>query len=209
MSLRPLGLLPLALLALGCQSEDPRLPRRIYDEAMKQNQQGKGLEAKVILEQLAARFPETDSGKQARKDVVLIESFVRRDLQDSQKTLHLNMKRIVDALSRYKTKRGEYPERLLDLVPEYLEQVPETPWGHPFLYRPYVKVPLEDVVGRRGAITQKFNTKFDGFYLASLGTDLRPGGEGLAGDLLVKDGEWIDMKMEKAFPPLPEPQPIR
>lgn len=206
-------LLPLAALLLGCQSgcqsEDPRLPNRIYDEAIKQNQQGKGMEAKVILEQLAARFPDTDAGKQARKDVVLIESYVKRELQEREKTQHLNLKRVVDALTRYHTKKGEYPERLLDLVPEYLEQVPETPWGHPFLYRPYVRVPMVEIEGRRGAVTQKFNTKLDGYYLASLGTDMAPGGEGLAADLLVKDGEWLDMSSEKAFPPLPAPQPAR
>lgn len=200
--------LPLCLL-LGCQSEDPRLPSQIYDEALKLNQQGKGLEAKVLLDQLAARFPESDAGKQARKDVVLIDSFLKRDLRDGQRELKLNMKRIVDALTRYQGKRSEYPERLADLVPDYLEKVPATPWGHPFLYRPYVKVPIEEITGRRGAVTQKFNTKLNGYYLACLGTDLRPGGEGLASDLLAKDGEWLDMNVEKAFPPLPMPQPVR
>jgi hypothetical protein len=199
----------LSLWSLGCQSEDPRLPKQIYDEAIKLNQQGKGLEAKVLFEQLAARFPDTDSGKQARKDVVLVESFVKRDFQERRKANHLNLKRIVDALTRYQAKRTEFPERLLDLVPEYLEQVPESPWGHPFLYRPYVTVPMVEIAGRRGAVTQKFNTKLDGYYLACLGTDMAPGGEGLAADLLVKNGEWLDMNVEKAFPPVPTPQPIR
>lgn len=200
--------IPLCLL-LGCESEDTRLPGKIYEEALKLNQQGKGLEAKVLMEQLAARFPESDAGKQARKDVVLIDSFLKRDLRDGQRALKLNMKRILDALTRYQGKRGEYPERLADLVPEYLEQIPSAPWGHPFLYRPYVKVPVEEITGRRGALTQRFNTKLDGYYLASLGTDLQPGGEGLAADLLARDGDWVDMTVEKAFPPIPTPQPVR
>lgn len=204
-----LCLTPLLFASLGCQSEDPRLPKRIYDEAIKQHQQGKGLEAKVLMEQLAARFPDTDSGKAASRDVVLIESLVRRDFQERKKTNKLNMQRIVDALTRYQGKRSEFPERLLDLVPEYLEQVPETPWGHPYLYRPYVKIPMVEIQGRRGAVTQKFNTRLDGYYLACLGTNMAPGGEGLAADLLVKDGEWLDMNLEKAFPPVPAPQPVR
>lgn len=205
---RIIAALPLLLL-LGCSSEDPRLPTRIYEEALKLNRDGRGLEAKVVMDQLAARFPDSEAGRQARRDVVLIDSFLKRDFNDRQRSLRLNMKRIVDALTRHKGKRGEYPERLADLVPEYLEQVPQTPWGHPFLYRAYVRLPIEEVKGRRGAITQKFNTKLDGYYLASLGTDLEPGGKGLAADLLAKDGEWLDMNLEKAFPALPAPQPLR
>ena len=84
--------------------------------------------------------------------------------------------------------------------------MPEAPWGHPFFYRPYVSRPIEDFQVNRGPGKQKLNTKFDGYYLACLGTDLRPGGEGLAADILIKDGiPWG----EPSFPPLPQPQPIR
>ena len=53
------------------------------------------------------------------------------------------LKRTTDALTRYKAKKGEYPSSLADLVPEYLERIPETPWGHPFLYRAFVNQPIE------------------------------------------------------------------
>jgi hypothetical protein len=198
----------LALLALlsGCTSEDPRLPGNLYEEARKLNLEGRSLEARAMMKQLVDRYPDTEAARQATRDLFLIEAFVNRDVADRQKQVRAALKRITDALIRYKAKTGEYPDSLQGLLPEYLEQVPETPWGHPFLYRPYVSRPIEEVQVKRGPVRQKFNTKLDGYYLVCLGTDGVPGGEGLAGDILIKDGApWTD----GPFPPVPQPQPIR
>jgi hypothetical protein len=198
----------LALLALlaGCSSEDPRLPGNLYEEARKLNLEGRSMEARAMMKQLVDRYPDTEAAQQATKDLYLIEAFVNRDLADRQKQVRAALKRITDALIRYKGKSGEYPDSLQGLVPEYLDQVPESPWGHPFLYRPYVTRPVEEVQVKRGPVRQKFNTKFDGYYLACLGTDGLPGGEGLAGDILIKDGApWTD----GPYPPIPQPQPVR
>lgn len=195
----------LALLA-GCSSEDPRLPARLYEEARKYNLEGHSLEARALMKKLIEQYPDTEAAQQAKRDLYLIEAFVNRDMADRQRQVRSAMKRLSDALTRYRTKKGEYPDSTNDLLPEYLDQVPEAPWGHPFLYRPYVTRPIEDVPVKRGPSKQKFNTKFDGYYLICLGTDLQPGGEGLAADILIKDGApWG----EATFPPVPEPQPIR
>ena len=66
--------------------------------------------------------------------------------------------------------------------------------------------PIEDVQVKRGPVRQRFNRKLDSYDLACLGTDLKPGGEGAAADILLQDGEPID---EKAFPPIPQAQPVR
>jgi len=198
--------LALLLMVAGCSSEDPRLPGNLYEEARKLNLEGRSLEARAMMKQLTERYPDTEAAHQAKRDLYLIEAFVNRDVADRQKQVRSAMKRISDALIRFKGKRGEYPLSLNDLVPEYVDQVPEAPWGHPFLYRPYVTKPIEDVQVKRGPARQKFNTKFDGYYLACLGTDLQPGGEGLAADILIKDGAPLN---ESAFPPIPQPQPIR
>ncbi len=198
--------LSLLLLAVGCSSEDPRLPTNLYEEARKLNLEGRSLEARAMMRQLTERYPDSEAAQQAKRDLYLIEAFVNRDMADRQKQLRAAMKRITDALIRFKANKSEYPGSLSNLVPEYLDQVPEAPWGHPFFYRPYVTKPIEDVPVKRGPAKQKFNTKFDGYYLACLGTDLQPGGEGLAADILIKDGMVLS---ESAFPPLPQPQPIR
>lgn len=194
------------MMLAGCSTEDPRLPVNLYEEARKLNLEGRSLEARAMMKQLTERYPDTEAARQAKRDLYLIEAFVNRDISDRQKQVRAAMKRITNALIRYTAKKGEYPLSLNDLVPEYLDQVPEAPWGHPFLYRPYVTRPIENVQVKRGPARQKFNTKFDGYYLACLGTDLQPGGEGLAADILIKDGApWS----EPAFPPIPQPQPIR
>ncbi len=131
-----------------------------------------------MMKQLTERYPDTEAAQQAKRDLYLIEAFVKRDMEDRQKQVRAAMKRIADALIRYKTKKSEYPASLSDLMPEYLDQVPETPWGHPFLYRPYVSRPIEDFQVNRGPAKQKLNTKFDGYYLACLGTDLSPAAKG-------------------------------
>ncbi|WP_306589453.1 hypothetical protein [Geothrix sp. 21YS21S-4] len=206
-SARALLLVGVALLAgMGCNSEDPRLPGNLYEEARKMNLEGRGMEARSLMRQLIERYPGTEAAQQAQRDLFLIEAFVNRDVADRQKQVRASLKRVVDALTRYRGKRGEYPSELKNLVPDYLDRIPETPWGHPFLYRPYVLRPIEEIPVKRGPVRQKFNTKFDGYYLASLGIDLLPGGEGLAADLLVKDGQpWG----EPTFPPIPQPQPTR
>lgn len=194
------------LLLSACGGEDPRLPQQLYEDAVKLNQEGRTLEAKSLMDQVATRFPETTAGKQAKKDLYILEALLRQDIAERMKSVRLVLRRTSDALTRYKAKKGEYPESLAALVPEYLDQIPELPWGHPLFYRPFVSNPIEDVKDRRGNLTQRFNTKLDAYHLASLGTDLRPGGEDLAQDILIVNGEtW----RERTLPPIPLPQPVR
>lgn len=190
----------------GCTSEDPRLPTQLYDEAIHLNQQGKNLEAKTLMEQLVAKYPDTPTGRQATKDLYLLDALLRQDLQERQRHVRSGLKRVADALTRYKGKHGEYPRFLSSLVPEYLEQTPETPWKHPFLYRPFVSTPILDIKDKRGRTSQVFNNKFDTYYMVCLGTDLQPGGEDLAGDLYVVNGEFVKLTTP---PPIPLPQPVR
>jgi hypothetical protein len=194
------------LLAFGCRSEDPRLPMQLYDEAIHLNQEGKNLEARMLMQQLADKYPDTLSGQQASKDLFLLDALLRQDLQDRQRLVHSGMKRTADALTRYKDKHGEYPRYLSSLVPEYLDQDPETPWKHPYFYRPFVSTPILDLKDRHGRASQVFSSKFDSYYLVCLGVDLQPGGQDLAADTFVVNGEFVKLS---APPPIPLPQPQR
>lgn len=197
--------LAVALLT-GCSSEDPRLPEKLYEEAIELNRQGRNQEAQSLMKQLASQYPESPKGQQATKDLYTLEALLRQDLRDRTRQLHGSMKRIADALTRYKGNHGEYPRFLASLVPEYLDQMPETPWKHPFLYRPYVTVPIMDVKDRKGRVAQVFGTKLDGYILVSLGVDMQVGGDDLAADTYVVNGEWYK---GSAPPPIPTPQPVR
>jgi len=198
-------ILALALLA-GCRSEDPRLPQKLYEEAIRMNQEGRNQEAQVLMKQLAAQFPDSQPGQQATKDLYTLEALLRQDLREKQKQLHSGMKRVADALTRYKGNHGEYPRFLSFLVPDYLDQAPETPWKHPYFYRPYVLNPIVDTKDRKGRVAQTFSTRLDGYILVSLGTDLQVGGEDLAADTYVVNGEWYKGATP---PPIPSPQPLR
>lgn len=196
----------LALLVLSCDSSDPRLPDSLYDEAVELNKQGKTPEAKSMMQMISQQFPDTQAGKQASKDLYLIDVILKQDLQQRQKELLDVMRRVANALTRYKGNENAYPGSLSALVPEYLEKLPATPWGHPLLYRPFVKNPIVDIKGKRGAVSQKFNTAYDGYHLVSLGVDLRPGGEDMAADVFFVDGEIYRLG---ALPEIPQPQPVK
>ena len=195
-----------ALLLTGCHMEDPRLPKQLYEEAIHLTQQGRNLEAKTLMEKLAAQYADTPEGQNASKDLFLLDGLLKQERQERQRLLHSSLKRVADALTRYKGKHGEYPRFLTSLVPDYLEQTPETPWKHPYFYRPFVGTPIMNVTDRRGRTAQVFGTKFDSYYLVCLGVDLAPGGGELAGDTFVVNGEFQKLT---ALPPIPMPQPVR
>ena len=199
-------ILPLAWILVSCQSEDPRLPRQLYDEAIILNHQGKQLEARTLMARVAAKYPDNPIGQQASKDLYLMDALLRQDLQERQRQLHSIMRRTADALTRYQGKHGEYPRYLAALVPDYLEQEPQTPWKHPFFYRPFVGTPILTTKDRKGRPITVQSTKLDSYHLASLGVDLQPGGEELAADTFIINGEFYK---EKELPPLPIPQPVR
>jgi len=198
--------IPLALAIASCQSEDPRLPQQLYDAAIQMNHQGRQLEAEALMEQLAAKYPDTPIGQQAGKDTYLMALLLRQAEQEREHVLRVGMKRVADALTRYKDKHGEYPRNLSSLVPDYLEQEPEAPWGHPFFFRPFVSSPILNTKDRKGRTVQVLNRKLDAYYLACLGVDLQPGGEGLAADTFIVNGEFYK---EKSLPVMPLPQPVR
>lgn len=191
---------------LGCGTGDPRLPQRMYDDAVKLSQQGRSMEARTLMAQVAERYPDTDAGRKAQKDLHLLEAFLRQDIQAGTRQVRAVMKSTSNALRRYLAKKGEYPQDLHALLPDYLDKLPETPWGHPLLYRPFVGTPVVEVKDRRGATLQKFNTKLDRFQLVCLGSDFAPKGKDLAADLVILDGEWVE---DASLLPLPLPQPAR
>ncbi|MDR2696980.1 MAG: type II secretion system protein GspG [Holophagales bacterium] len=202
-----LFLLLLCLVIIGCSYNDPRLPQKLYEDALALNRDGKTLEARALMEKIAQRFPEKPEGQLARQDIFMLEAILKNSLEDEKRHIRQTIRVTCDALKRYKDKYGEYPTSLKKLVPEYgLDQIPMTPWKHPLFYRPYVGTPNELFYDRKGKMSIRYNTKFDSYQLACLGADLAPGGQGRDADILVVDGKIIS---EKYLPPIPNPQPFR
>lgn len=203
-------LLPWFLLGtlLACQpDQDPRLPQSLYDEGRKLSVAGKGPEARALWNDLIARYPDSDAAQQAKKDLFFVNAMIDHDQEQRMKETRRSLGLVLGALARYDKDKGEYPASLNDLLPGgYLAQIPLASWGHPFFYRAYVGQPIVTITPRRGPARQLFNTRLDHYDLASLGTDLAPGGDGLAKDLLFHDGESVDTA---GFDPIPQPQPFR
>jgi hypothetical protein len=195
------------LALVGCYSNDPRLPEELYRDALALNKEGRTLESKALMEEIVRRFPEKQEGINARQDLFMLEEMLRRNEEEERRQVRNTIRATTEALRRYRDRFGEYPSSLQRLVPDYgLDQIPVTPWGHPLIYRPYVSVPREEVADRRGRVSTRINTRFDSYHLACFGTDMVPGGEGMAADTLVVNGSVIQ---EKRFPPIPRPQPLR
>lgn len=197
----------ICLLVLGCYSNDPRLPEKLYQEALELSNEGKTLESKTLMEEIARRFPEKREGMSATTDIIRLEAMLKHKADEEKKQVNQVIRATCDALRRYKDRNGEYPTSLQKLVPDYgLDQIPMTPWKHPLFYRPFVSVPREQVVDRRGRATARTNTRFDSYHLACLGTTLNPGREEEGAEILVVNGTIIQ---GNRFPSIPEPQPFR
>ncbi|MDR1840880.1 MAG: type II secretion system protein GspG [Holophagales bacterium] len=200
-------LLLLSLAVVGCSLSDPRLPERLYEDALALIEDGKTLEARALMEEIVRRFPEKPEGISARQDIFMLEAILLRAKEAEKRQVRRLIQATCDALKRYRDRHGEYPDSLHKLVPDYgLDQLPLTPWKHPLFYRPYVNFPTEHVADRRGRTSIRNNTRFDSYHLACLGKDLRPGGEDADADILVVNGIIIQ---EKYLPPIPNPQPNR
>jgi hypothetical protein len=195
----------LFLMAFGCKSNDPRLAEELYKEALELSNDGRILESKALMEEIALRWPEKLQGIQASQDIFRLDALLNKAEEESIRQTRQTIRATCDALARYIMRNGEYPTSLSKLVPEYgLDQIPVTPWGHPLFYRPFVSE--QSLTGTLAAKAGRPSTRFDSYYLASLGNDLAPGGEGLAADMLYFNGRLLE---EKQFPPIPSQQPMR
>jgi len=192
---------------IGCSYSDPRLPEKLYEDAHALIEEGRSLEARMLMEEIVRRFPEKPEGIAARQDIFMLEAILKRNSDADRRQVRRLIQTTCDALKRYRDRYGEYPDSLNKLVPEYgLDQLPLTPWKHPLFYRPYVSTSTEQATDRRGRMAVRNNTRFDSYHLACLGKDLKPGGEDMDADILVVNGNIIK---EKYFPPIPDTQPNR
>ena len=197
----------LCLVITGCSSSDPRLPQQLYEDALALNREGRTQEAKALMEIIVQRYPEKPEGQSARQDIFMLEAILKNSSEDVKRQLRQTIRVTCDALRRYKERYGEYPTTLQRLIPDYgLDQIPMTPWKHPLIYRPYVSMPNEPYFDRRGRVSIRQNTRFDSYLLVCMGTDLAPGGQDMAADILVVDGKTIT---ERHLPSIPNPQPFR
>jgi hypothetical protein len=133
-------------------------------------QEKKVTEAVAALRDLIATYPDTDSGRLAQKDLQLYQGLLDAARLDRLRRARATLVLAARALDRSRRAQGRWPDRLDQLVPRQLMEVPLDPWDRPLAY------------ARLGA----------GYRRASYGADASPGGEGEDRDLVVESGAFVE-----------------
>jgi len=68
----------LALAPLGCSPNDPRLAEELYKDALRLSNEGRILESKALMEEIARRWPEKLQGITANQDIFRLEAILNK-----------------------------------------------------------------------------------------------------------------------------------
>lgn len=66
---------------------------------------------------------------------VVAPQFFRQIGRGQRRAAEMQIRNIESALGFYFSDHYQYPESLSALVPEYISEIPEDPWGNPYVYR--------------------------------------------------------------------------
>ncbi len=66
---------------------------------------------------------------------VVAPQFFRQIGRGQRAAAEMQIKNLESALGMYFADNYQYPESLAALVPEYIKEIPEDPWGNPYVYR--------------------------------------------------------------------------
>lgn len=170
--LRLVAIASLALaLAIGCGGPE-RKADRLWRRAMDRVSHGDTNAAIVLMQKILDDYPDTSAAKKARDQIVVYRGLAHAVEAYPTRRARELMVRVARAVEAYKHEKGRPPASLADLVPRRLAAVPDDPWGRPFAYA---------VSGRS-------------YRLRCDGADGAPGGTGDAADLLVVNGNFVEVR---------------
>lgn len=158
-------------IALGGCASDETKAERLYREATTRIDRSEFRDAVARLERILADYPETETAEKVRREIDLYRGLDRAVRSFPMRTARDRMVRIARAIESHRNRRRSYPESLDVLVPGKLSDLPDDPWGRPFLYR---------VTGAGR-----------GYRLECHGEDGVPGGDGDDADLVVVNGRFV------------------
>lgn len=167
-----------AVWTMSCgEKSDPPAAREIYRRAVDAQGAGNVEEAEALFRRVAEEFPNTRVATEAQEQIRFLENLREIERRGRARRAVEHLKAIARACERYRAAKGQYPTSITELTPEWLATVPEGVWGHPYHYRTET-----DAKGRRHK-----------YFLACFGSDGIPGGTEDAFDLIVKDGEFVQI----------------
>ena len=155
-------------LCVACTGDEDRA-QRMAEKAVAAVEAQQLDEAIALYNEVVDRYPDTGAALHARERITFlsglsysVDSFPSRTARDL-------MVETARAVQRYRYRKGRYPDNLDALMPKMLDEAPIDPWGSPLQYEK-----LEN-----------------GYRLSCLGGDSRRGGEGIATDFVVVNGNFI------------------
>jgi len=101
--------IPIAIVLLGCSPNDPRLAEELYKDALELSNQGKILESKALMEEIAKRWPEKLQGITANQDIFRLNAILNKAEEEKLRQTKQVIRATCDALARYYIRNGEYP----------------------------------------------------------------------------------------------------
>ena len=163
------GLCMCVLLVSAACANDETKAQRIEAKAVSAVQAQQLDEAIALYRDMIARYPETKTAAQAHERITFLSGLTDSVSRFPSRTARELMVTTARAVQRYRYSKGRYPDNLDALMPKMLDEAPIDPWGRPLHY-------------------ERFK---NGYRLSCLGGDGREGGQGLATDFVVVNGNFV------------------
>ena len=158
----------IALVSVACAGDETKA-RRMAEKAVAAVEAQQLNEAIALYRDVIARYPNTEAAMNARERITFLSGLSHSVSSFPSRTARDLMVETARAVQRYRYRKGRYPDNLDDLMPRMLAEPPIDPWGRPLQYERLK----------------------NGYRLSCLGGDGRRGGEGIATDFVVVNGNFV------------------
>jgi hypothetical protein len=163
------GLCMCVALTSGACASDETKAQRMTNEAATAFQAQQLDESIALYRETIARYPDTAAAMHAQERIRFLSGLSHSVNSFPSRTARELMVETARAVQSYRYRKGRYPDNLDDLMPKMLDEAPIDPWGRPLNYERLK----------------------NGYRLSCLGGDGRRGGEGVATDFVVVNGNFV------------------
>ena len=168
--MKNLLLMTVALMLLcGCQSNENPEAAFLLEEAHAASNRGDYTQAVDLLERIINDYPGTREATIAAEEYDTFRDLFQYEVEARKQAVERALTKIGRSVEVYHRERGRFPASIDELVPRYLPQRVEDPWGNPVFY------------------TRNRN----GYVIACFGKDGIPGGTDEDRDLFIQNGQFV------------------
>ena len=165
----PAVILLVVLLGPGLTGCAGRRAEAAFREAVALEEKASLEAARVKLEEVVRRWPDTPAADDARREIEWIDAVLDAAAHGPSLAAWDAVRKVSRAAEEFRLAEGRYPRSLDEMVPRWLEGPVRDPWGHEVRYAPAP----------------------DGYRVICYGSDGLPGGQGDATDLVVENGNEV------------------